>query len=374
MSFAVGIVGLPNVGKSTLFSALTRAQVDIANYPFATIEPNKAVVPVPDERLQKLALQEKSEKILPTTIEFVDIAGLVAGASKGEGLGNQFLANIREVDAIIHLIRAFENSDIIRAGHGADRSYSSDKSYSPAEDKKIILTELALADLEYLQKRIETLAKKAKADKDAAETLEFFKKVELGLNNGKLASEILNELDKTYKSDKSYRSYFSELLTAKPFLTVANISDTREEVDIGGEKVLALNAQLEYEISQLAPEEQAEFRKSYLSDASDKSYSGSGLERLTRAAYQALDLITFITAGPMETRAWTVKRGTKAPQAAGKIHTDFERGFIKAEVIDWDKLLEAGGYGPAREKGWIRLEGKDYTVKDGDVVHFKFNI
>lgn len=365
MSFSVGIVGLPNVGKSTLFSALTRAQVDIANYPFATIEPNKAIVPVPDERLTRLAAQEKSEKILPTTIEFVDIAGLVRGASKGEGLGNQFLANIREVDAIVHLIRVFANPDIIHVSGKVD----------PAEDKKIILTELILADLEYLQKRIDSVSKKAKANKAAAEELAELKKIEETLNQGKLASEVMGDM--SYGSDgsyTSYRSYWSELLTAKPFLTVANISDTREEIEIDSEKVLALNAQLEYEISQLPPEEQAEFRKSYLSDIPDKSYFASGLERLTKAAYQALNLITFITAGPMETRAWTVTNGTKAPQAAGKIHTDFERGFIKAEVIAWDKLLEAGGYGPAREKGWIRLEGKDYVIKDGDVVHFKFNI
>lgn len=349
MSFSVGIVGLPNVGKSTLFSALTRAQVDIANYPFATIEPNKAVVPVPDERLAKLAVQEKSEKILPTTIEFVDIAGLVAGAHKGEGLGNQFLANIREVDAIIHLIRAFENSDIIHVSGKVN----------PSDDKKTILTELALADLEFLQKKIESISKKAKADKTAAEELVELKKIEEVLNQGQPASnaklkdlEILRNLP---------------LLTAKPFLTVANISDTREIVEIDGEKVLALNAQLEHEINQLPPEEQPGFLK-------EMGLKQSGLSRLIEKAYSALNLITFITAGPTETRAWTIKKGTKAPQAAGKIHTDFERGFIKAEVIDWDKLLEAGGYGPARDKGWIRLEGKDYVVKDGDVVHFKFNV
>lgn len=351
MSFAVGIVGLPNVGKSTLFSALTRAQVDIANYPFATIEPNKAVVPVPDERLQKLAAQEKSEKILPTTIEFVDIAGLVAGAHKGEGLGNQFLANIREVDAIIHLIRDFENSDIIHVSGKVD----------PAEDKKTILLELALSDLEYLQKRIETLTKKAKADKDAAAKLAAYKKFEEALNQNRLASEVaLSEEEQRLTNDL-------ELLTSKPFLTVANISDTREEVEIDGEKVLALNAQLEYEISQLPPADQPGF-------LAEMGLKTSGLARLIEKAYSALSLITFITAGPMETRAWTIQKGTKAPQAAGKIHTDFERGFIKAEVIDWDKLLEAGGYGPAREKGWIRLEGKDYVIKDGDVVHFKFNV
>lgn len=349
MSFSIGIVGLPNVGKSTLFKALTKKQVDAANYPFCTIDPNVGVVPVPDERLASLAKVSKSEKIVPTAIEFVDIAGLVKGASKGEGLGNQFLANIRSVDAIVQVVRQFSDANVIHVSGKVD----------PKSDRETIDLELILADLQTLEKRFVSNQKEAHANKKEALILKpILEKLKSGLENGKTAREILTDAEEiSLVKDLS-------LLTLKPMIYVLNADEDKvfQETDY-----IAISAKIEAELAEL-PEEEA---KKYLGELKLES---SGLDKLIKKSYDILDLITFFTAGEMETKAWTIKRGAKAPQAAGVIHTDFEKGFIRAEIIDWQALTESGGEAKAREKGLIRLEGKDYVVQDGDVVHFRFSV
>ena len=358
MSFKIGIVGLPNVGKSTLFNAITKSNVEAANYPFATIDPNVGVVAVPDVRLEKLATLEKSEKIVPTTIEFVDIAGLVSGAHKGEGLGNQFLGHIREVDAILEVVRVFENDDIIHVNGSID----------PARDVETIAIELQLADLQNVEKRIESVSKQAKSgDREFVIKKQVLEKYKAALEAGHMANTV--ELS----DEEIAQSKDIQLLTTKPFLYVANsqydmqaksfkLTTNSLKLD-----VIPIDAQLESELAALTDAEQAEYLQ-------ELGLPESGLTKIIHTAYQTLGLITFITAGPKESKAWTCTKGSKAPQAAGKIHTDFEKGFIRAEVIQWDKLLEAGGYGEARNKGWLRTEGKNYTIQDGDVVHFLFNV
>ncbi len=343
---------MPNVGKSTLFNAITKSKVEAANYPFATIDPNVGVVAVPDKRLEKLAALEKSEKIVPTAIEFVDIAGLVAGAHKGEGLGNKFLANIREVDAILEVVRFFNDKDIIHVSGSVD----------PVRDTEIIKIELILADLEVVGKRLEAAAKDAKQgnNREALVKKAALEKYQTLLSQGHTASEaILN--DEEQQAVKEL-----QLLTTKPFLYVANVAEN-EVSGFKDQNYIAISAKIESELAELPESERDEYLK-------ELGMSESGLDKIIKAAYRTLGLVTFITAGPKESKAWTCTAGTKAPQAAGKIHTDFEHGFIRAEVIQWDKLLEAGGYGPARDRGWLRVEGKEYVIQDGDVVHFRFNV
>ncbi len=353
MSFSLGIVGLPNVGKSTLFKALTKNKVDIANYPFCTIDPNVGVVAVPDERLEKLAAMSQSAKIVPTTIEFVDIAGLVKGASQGQGLGNKFLANIREVDAIVQVIRHFTDKNVIHV-HGE---------INPDYDKQIINLELILADLETLTKHLDKVKSKMKGayDKNLDIELAVLDKARANLEK----NELLNTISWSEEEKKLLKPL--NLLTNKPIIYLYNI----EEADINKnlnlpDNTIAICAKIEAELADLEPAEAQEYLK-------ELGLKQSGLDTLIQTSYKLLGLITFITTGPMETKAWTVTVGSKAPQAAGVIHTDFEKGFIRAEIINWQTLLDCGSWNQAREKGLMRMEGKDYIVQDGDTVHFHFN-
>ena len=363
----LGIVGLPNVGKSTLFNSLTNAGALAANYPFATIDPNVGVVAVPDKRLTLLGDLYHSKKVTPATIEFVDIAGLVKGASKGEGLGNQFLANIRETDAIVHVVRCFDDTNVIHVDGNVD----------PARDIETINLELVFADLEVLERRIAKVAKLARMDKTAAKEYDLLNKIKETLEAGKMA----RELEITDDDEKALVNTYG-LLTWKPVIYAANVKDedladdgasnpyvtaVRELAAKSGSEVFVISAQIEAEISELEADEKAEFLESL-------GLSESGLDKLIAASYRTLGLMSFLTSGEDETRAWTIKIGTKAPQAAGKIHTDFERGFIKAEVINYEDLLREGSLAAAREKGLVRMEGKEYVVQDGDVILFRFNV
>lgn len=351
MSFSVGIVGLPNVGKSTLFNALTKQQAQASNFPFTTIDPNVGVINVPDDRLAKLAAQEKSAKIVPTSIEFVDIAGLVKGAAEGAGLGNKFLSHIREVDAIVQVVRFFENKDIIHV----------DGSVDPKRDIEVINTELMLADMSTVSKRLESLTKEIKGgSKEAVILKNALEKIKEALDKGGLAKTV------TLSDDELKLVKQLQLLTMKPVLYIANSNNPNGYEELNGEKILALDVKIESELAELTDNDRADYMK-------ELGIAESGLDRLAKASYKLLNLITYFTAGEMETKAWTIVAGTKAPQAAGVIHTDFEKGFIRAEIIQWDKLLEAGGYAGARERGWLRVEGKEYVMADGDVAHFRVN-
>ena len=364
----LGIVGLPNVGKSTLFNSLTKAGAESANYPFCTIDPNVGVVTVPDERLNVLGEMYHTKKIIPAAIEFVDIAGLVKGASKGEGLGNQFLANIREVDAIVHVVRCFEDSNIVHV----------DGSIDPMRDVETINLELIFSDIEVLDRRIAKTARSARNDKAAAKELKLLEKIKVYLEDGRLAKNFDDFEDE--EEEELFQSF--NLLTAKPVIFAANV--TEDDLPNDGEdnegvqklrkyaeeekcEVFVVCAQIEQEIAELEDDE----KKMFLEDLGLKE---SGLEKLIRASYRLLGLISYLTAGEPEVRAWTITKGTKAPQAAGKIHTDFERGFIRAEVVAYDDLIACGSHNAAKEKGLIRLEGKDYVVQDGDIMLFRFNV
>ena len=362
----LGIVGLPNVGKSTLFNSLTKAGAESANYPFCTIDPNVGVVAVPDPRIQVLSKMNQSEKEVPAVVEFVDIAGLVKGASKGEGLGNQFLAHIREVDAIVHVVRCFENSNIIHVEGSVD----------PLRDIETINLELIFADLEVIERRL-TKGIKGMKTEEIKKEIAMLERLKAHLEEGKLA----RKFEAADEDEESFlKSY--QLLTYKPVIFAANVNEddladdgasneyvakVREMAAGDGSEVFVIRAQIEQEIAELDEEE----KKMFLEDL---GISESGLDKLIQASYRLLGLISYLTSGPTETRAWTIERGTKAPQAAGKIHSDFERGFIRAEVVSYEKLVECGSFNAAKEKGLIRSEGKEYVFQDGDVVLFRFNV
>lgn len=370
MALKCGIVGLPNVGKSTLFNCLTSSQqAEAANYPFCTIEPNLGIVTVPDKRVDELVRLYNSKKIVKTVIEFVDIAGLVAGASKGEGLGNQFLSHIREVDAIIHIVRCFENENVIHVNNKVD----------PKSDIEIIETELILKDIETVSARIQKTEKGLKTgDKKIKDEYNSYLDLKKHLESGRLAKYFTVEYKKTHSHDDSMHLADLNLLTDKHVLYVANVDDKNLEgneyskivQDIAkkeGEDALVLSVEIESELAQLEPDEKAEFLK-------ELGIAEPGLDKLIHTAYDLLGLNTFFTAGEKEVHAWTITRGTKAPQAAGVIHTDFEHGFIRAEIISYKDLVALGSEHAVKEKGLMRVEGKDYEVKDGDVVYFRFNV
>lgn len=362
----LGIIGLPNVGKSTLFNALTGAGAPSANYPFCTIDPNVGIVQVPDKRLDKLAEMYNPTLYTPATVEFVDIAGLVRGASKGEGLGNKFLSHIRDVDAVVHVLRCFEDSDIIHVDGNVD----------PIRDLDTINLELIYSDIEQLEKRIDKTTKLLKGDKTLQAQLDLYNRILDALNEGKTARQVeLTDDEKELLGDLN-------LLTLKPIIYVANVSeDEAAEVspdnemfnslkaaaEREGAEVIPVCAGIEAEISELEPEE----KKAFLEDMGIEE---SGLDKLIKASYSLLGYISYLTAGPKEVRAWTIVNGTKAPQAAGKIHSDFERGFIRAEIVSFDDLMECGSMNAAKEKGLVRSEGKDYVIRDGDIVLFRFNV
>ena len=360
----LGVVGLPNVGKSTLFNAITHAGAEAANYPFCTIEPNVGIVPVPDERLDRLAEMYHPKKVTPTTLEFVDIAGLVRGASRGEGLGNQFLGHIREVDAIVHVVRCFHDENVVHV----------DGSVDPIRDIETIELELIFADMDTVQKRIDRVRKIVRNVPTAKPELSALEKIYAVLESGKPArsAELTDE-------ELDIARTFS-LLTQKPVIFAANVDESaaaeddnpllakiREHAAKQNARVLVISAEIESEIAQMEPEERAMFLE-------ELGLKQSGLERLISACYDLLGLISYLTAGEDEVRAWTIARGTKAPQAAGKIHSDFERGFIRAEVVPFDTLMECGSMAAAKERGLVRSEGKDYVMQDGDIVLFRFNV